>query len=71
LRLDAGAVRHAAVLCYRRRYANDRLEAGVEKPATLEIGGRRAGKIRAGKRPDGRMLAPIMPWAAFAKLTGP
>ena len=25
--------------------------------------------IRTGKRPDGRMLAPIMPWAALAKLT--
>lgn len=25
--------------------------------------------IRTGERPDGRMLAPIMPWAAFAKLT--
>jgi mono/diheme cytochrome c family protein len=27
--------------------------------------------IRTGKRPDGRTLAPIMPWAAFAKLTDP
>ncbi|MCA2409352.1 cytochrome c [Rhizobium leguminosarum bv. viciae 248] len=25
--------------------------------------------IRTGKRPDGRMLAPIMPWAALAELT--
>jgi mono/diheme cytochrome c family protein len=25
--------------------------------------------LRTGKRPDGRMLAPIMPWRAFAKLT--
>jgi mono/diheme cytochrome c family protein len=25
--------------------------------------------IQTGKRPDGRMLAPIMPWRAFAKLT--
>ena len=25
--------------------------------------------IQAGERPDGRMLAPIMPWHAFAKLT--
>jgi mono/diheme cytochrome c family protein len=25
--------------------------------------------IQTGKRPDGRMLAPIMPWQAFAKLT--
>jgi mono/diheme cytochrome c family protein len=25
--------------------------------------------IRTGKRPDGRTLAPIMPWAAFAELT--
>lgn len=25
--------------------------------------------IRTGKRPDGCMLAPIMPWAAFAELT--
>jgi mono/diheme cytochrome c family protein len=27
--------------------------------------------IRAGKRPDGRELAPIMPWRAFAELTDP
>ncbi|CDN54227.1 Putative cytochrome c protein [Neorhizobium galegae bv. officinalis bv. officinalis str. HAMBI 1141] len=27
--------------------------------------------IRTGKRPDGRMLAPIMPWAALAELTDP
>jgi mono/diheme cytochrome c family protein/uncharacterized protein YjiS (DUF1127 family) len=26
--------------------------------------------ITAGRRPDGRMLAPIMPWHAFANLTG-
>jgi mono/diheme cytochrome c family protein len=26
--------------------------------------------ITAGQRPDGRVLAPIMPWHAFAKLTG-
>ncbi len=25
--------------------------------------------LRAGKRPDGRMLAPIMPWMSFAVLT--
>ncbi|MBY5697046.1 c-type cytochrome [Rhizobium leguminosarum] len=25
--------------------------------------------IRTGKRPDGRMLAPVMPWAALAELT--
>jgi len=25
--------------------------------------------IRTGRRPDGRMLAPMMPWAALAKLT--
>jgi mono/diheme cytochrome c family protein len=25
--------------------------------------------IRTGKRPDGRLLAPSMPWAAFAELT--
>jgi mono/diheme cytochrome c family protein len=25
--------------------------------------------LQTGKRPDGRMLAPIMPWRAFAKLT--
>lgn len=25
--------------------------------------------IRAGERPDGRILAPIMPWHAFATLT--
>ncbi|HEY6980601.1 c-type cytochrome [Reyranella sp.] len=25
--------------------------------------------LQTGKRPDGRMLAPIMPWHAFAKLT--
>jgi hypothetical protein len=25
--------------------------------------------IRAGERPDGRILAPIMPWHAFANLT--
>ncbi|MGO8176467.1 c-type cytochrome [Rhizobium leguminosarum] len=25
--------------------------------------------IRTGKRPDGRMLAPVMPWPALAKLT--
>ena len=25
--------------------------------------------LRTGKRPDGRMLAPIMPWPAFANLT--
>jgi mono/diheme cytochrome c family protein len=27
--------------------------------------------LTAGLRPDGRMLAPIMPWQAFAKLTKP
>ena len=25
--------------------------------------------LQTGKRPDGRMLAPIMPWRAFANLT--
>jgi hypothetical protein len=25
--------------------------------------------LQTGKRPDGRVLAPIMPWRAFAKLT--
>jgi cytochrome c553 len=25
--------------------------------------------IQTGERPDGRILAPIMPWHAFAKLT--
>ena len=28
-----------------------------------------AAAIRTGARPDGRMLAPIMPWAAYAALT--
>lgn len=27
--------------------------------------------LQSGMRPDGRMLAPIMPWHAFAKLTRP
>ena len=27
--------------------------------------------IQKGQRPDGRMLAPIMPWHAFANLTKP
>jgi mono/diheme cytochrome c family protein len=26
--------------------------------------------LQTGKRPDGRLLAPIMPWKAFANLTG-
>jgi uncharacterized protein YjiS (DUF1127 family) len=41
-------------------------ETGLGKWSTQEI----ANAITKGERPDGRMLAPIMPWHAFAKLTG-
>src|SRR5690606_20299991 len=40
-------------------------ETGIGSWSTQEI----ATAITTGKRPDGRMLAPIMPWHAFAKLT--
>jgi uncharacterized protein YjiS (DUF1127 family) len=41
-------------------------ETGLGKWSAEEIGK----AITAGQRPDGRVLAPIMPWHAFAKLTG-
>jgi mono/diheme cytochrome c family protein len=41
-------------------------ETGLGKWSADEI----AAAITQGKRPDGRMLAPIMPWHAFANLTG-
>ena len=41
-------------------------ETGLGKWSTEEI----ANAITKGQRPDGRILAPIMPWHAFANLTG-
>jgi mono/diheme cytochrome c family protein len=41
-------------------------ETGLGKWSTQEI----ATAITTGQRPDGRVLAPIMPWHAFANLTG-
>jgi len=41
-------------------------ETGLGKWSADEI----AAAITQGKRPDGRMLAPAMPWHAFANLTG-
>lgn len=41
-------------------------ETGLGKWSAEEIGK----AITAGQRPDGRVLAPIMPWHAFANLTG-
>jgi uncharacterized protein YjiS (DUF1127 family)/mono/diheme cytochrome c family protein len=41
-------------------------ETGLGKWSAEEIGK----AITAGERPDGRILAPIMPWHAFANLTG-
>jgi mono/diheme cytochrome c family protein len=41
-------------------------ETGLGKWSVEEIGK----AITAGQRPDGRVLAPIMPWHAFANLTG-
>ncbi|MBZ0149308.1 MAG: cytochrome c [Pseudorhodoplanes sp.] len=40
-------------------------ETGLGKWSTDQI----IAAITKGQRPDGRMLAPIMPWRAFAKLT--
>jgi mono/diheme cytochrome c family protein len=40
-------------------------ETGLGKWSDAEINA----AITQGKRPDGRMLVPIMPWHAFAKLT--
>jgi mono/diheme cytochrome c family protein len=40
-------------------------ETGIGKWSTQEI----VAAITTGKRPDGRVLAPIMPWPAFANLT--
>ena len=40
-------------------------ETGLGKWSTQEI----VTAITTGKRPDGRMLAPVMPWHAFAHLT--
>lgn len=40
-------------------------EAGLGRWSADEI----ATAITTGRRPDGRILAPIMPWHAFAKLT--
>jgi hypothetical protein len=31
--------------------------------------GRKLTAVQTGQRPDGRILAPIMPWRAFAQLT--
>ena len=31
--------------------------------------GRHRGAVRKGVRPDGRMLAPVMPWHSYAALT--
>jgi mono/diheme cytochrome c family protein/uncharacterized protein YjiS (DUF1127 family) len=42
-------------------------ETGLGNWSTNEI----ATAITTGKRPDGRILAPVMPWHAFASLTGP
>jgi mono/diheme cytochrome c family protein len=41
-------------------------ETGLGKWSTQEI----ANAVTKGQRPDGRILAPIMPWHAFANLTG-
>jgi len=41
-------------------------ETGIGRWSSEEI----ATAITTGKRPDGRILAPIMPWHAFAALTG-
>lgn len=41
-------------------------ETGLGKWSTEEI----VTAITTGRRPDGRILAPIMPWHAFANLTG-
>jgi uncharacterized protein YjiS (DUF1127 family)/mono/diheme cytochrome c family protein len=41
-------------------------ETGLGTWSTQEI----ANAITKGQRPDGRILAPIMPWHAFANLTG-
>jgi mono/diheme cytochrome c family protein len=41
-------------------------ETGLGKWSAEEIGK----AITTGQRPDGRVLAPIMPWHAFANLTG-
>jgi mono/diheme cytochrome c family protein len=40
-------------------------ETGIGSWTTTQI----ATAIRSGVRPDGRVLAPVMPWAAFSKLT--
>lgn len=40
-------------------------ETGLGKWSADEV----AAAITQGKRPDGRMLAPVMPWHAFASLT--
>jgi mono/diheme cytochrome c family protein len=40
-------------------------ETGLGKWSAQEI----STAITTGKRPDGRVLAPVMPWHAFAKLT--
>jgi mono/diheme cytochrome c family protein len=40
-------------------------DTGLDKWSTVEI----ATAITKGKRPDGRILAPIMPWHAFSNLT--
>jgi mono/diheme cytochrome c family protein len=40
-------------------------ETGLGKWSTQEI----VAAITTGKRPDGRVLAPVMPWHAFANLT--
>lgn len=42
-------------------------ETGLGKWSEIEI----AKAIRTGNRPDGRQLAPIMPWMNFANLTTP
>lgn len=42
-------------------------ETGLGKWSTDQI----ITAITTGKRPDGRILAPIMPWHAFANMTGP
>src|SRR6185369_3789584 len=41
------------------------METGIGKWTTDEI----VAALQTGKRPDGRELAPIMPWHAFAQLT--
>ena len=40
-------------------------EKGLGKWSTAEI----VTALRTGERPDGRILAPVMPWMSFAKLT--